>query len=508
MVRAKDIDKSVWIIFSIFTIFLFVVNVLFPTQSDSLGVPYGGIKAAINSYMNWNGRFGELMAVAVLNYISSSVFFAFLNSMVSILFTLSFFILIFGRLPQTRDDSVLIAIFIFCILAFSMFGSIFIWASGSLNYLWAYCGIVLVGLPYRIFWNQYIQINSPSFFVNIQSFETNMFLLSIFFIASFCAGMSNELGGIIAILFHFIFLFYGIFILKIKFPYWYYIGILLFILGYLALYFSPGQAIRIKVLIDKNSFTTISSFLNMSLYEKLFIIDKMYGLLTRTIIVIISNLSVLLFFIERYRKKDLISCLFPLFLLCSIYVIKYIHYFDGYNNIIMSLLVIVMYAYIFIIYKKEVNLQFQKIYFNFLCMFLFFYVIATSTFQVHLYFPNRSMLFVVLFGIFGFYCIYQIISILFLQHIIKIQYAIFTACLLYMFFVLSAYVDMRLKWNNMLSYIEQQKSVGVEHIVVDGKYFHSFYKRYGDWVNPGDNAETWPNTIYAKYFGVKTFIVK
>ena len=51
---------------------------------------------------------------------------------------------------------------------------------------------------------------------------------------------------------------------------------------------------------------------------------------------------------------------------------------------------------------------------------------------------------------------------------------------------------MRIKWNNMTNYIAEQKAQGIEDIIVSPTYFHSFYKRYGDWNNPSVNSKIPP----------------
>ncbi len=257
MLALKNINKSVWIVIVGFTLFLIILNALFPIQSDSLGVGYGGLKAAIHEYMTWNGRFFELVGTAYIHYLAPTLFFSFLNSFVGITFVIAFFVLLFGRLPRQYSDSVILTIFICCLLSSSMFGSVFIWASGSFSYLWAYCAIVLVSLPHRLFWNQPNKDNS---YIANKPLIFKIPLLLVFIVASFCAGMSNEVGAVLAILIHFIVAIYAIFWAKVKLPFWYILGILAFICGFLALYFSPGQATRTGVLIESGSFMTIKDF--------------------------------------------------------------------------------------------------------------------------------------------------------------------------------------------------------------------------------------------------------
>lgn len=69
-------------------------------------------------------------------------------------------------------------------------------------------------------------------------------------------------------------------------------------------------------------------------------------------------------------------------------------------------------------------------------------------------------------------------------------------------------IDGRLKWERMLDSIQEQKMQGKEEIVVSAKTFQSFYRKYGDWGNPGEDPSVWPNTTYAHYYGVKSFVAK
>ena len=147
--------KSVWLIFICFSIFLFTINYLFPTQSDDLGASVGGLDGAISMYMNWNGRFGELLRTAFIGALAPTLFFKITNTIVGIVFLLAWFAIIYARLPRSFNDSVFLALSILCLLLFSAFGSIFVWAAGCLNYLWAYTLVLLVCLPYRFFWHSY-----------------------------------------------------------------------------------------------------------------------------------------------------------------------------------------------------------------------------------------------------------------------------------------------------------------------------------------------------------------
>ena len=51
----------------------------------------------------------------------------------------------------------------------------------------------------------------------------------------------------------------------------------------------------------------------------------------------------------------------------------------------------------------------------------------------------------------------------------------------------------------------EQKQRGIKHIVVDKDTFESKYWNYGDWGNPDEHVTEWPDTAYAKAYGVETF---
>ncbi len=127
--------KSVILYFCVFSGFLLALNALFPTQSDDLGVAAEGLKGAWRSYMNWNGRIFEMLRVAYIGAIAPSAYFVILNTFVAVAFIFGFFIFIFARLPQSFDDVVILSVLLLIVMYCSAFGSIFLWAAGSLNYL-------------------------------------------------------------------------------------------------------------------------------------------------------------------------------------------------------------------------------------------------------------------------------------------------------------------------------------------------------------------------------------
>ncbi|WP_395002846.1 DUF6056 family protein [uncultured Helicobacter sp.] len=85
-------------------------------------------------------------------------------------------------------DCATLALMLFMLMAFRAFGAIFFWAAGSLNYLWAYCFILLYLLPYRIFWS------SPSSSTRFSLLKAlGMLILGL------VAGWGSELGIVLVV---------------------------------------------------------------------------------------------------------------------------------------------------------------------------------------------------------------------------------------------------------------------------------------------------------------------
>ena len=81
-------------------VFLYFLNAIFPTQSDDMGAGFGGLTAAINSYNNWNGRFGELLRVSFGSYLATTPFYAPINALVGTAVIFLIFLITFARKPE------------------------------------------------------------------------------------------------------------------------------------------------------------------------------------------------------------------------------------------------------------------------------------------------------------------------------------------------------------------------------------------------------------------------
>ncbi|WP_334088356.1 DUF6056 family protein, partial [Helicobacter typhlonius] len=296
-------------IFSVFIGgFFLVLNALFPTQSDDLGAVSEGLSGAWHSYMNWNGRIFEMLRTACVGALAPSVYFVILNTLMGVGFVFLFFVFIFGRLPRDFNDVVILSLLMFVLMFQSAFGSIFLWAAGSLNYLWAYCALLCSFIPYRLFWGDIFEQDSKGICKSNVVKELGKALL--FMILCFIAGMSSEMIGVVAIIVHIGFFIYALY-KRVHLPVWYYAGLVAFTLGWFVLYLSPGHAKRVAVwweLFGKDSFYTLRDIIAMSFGEKMRHLSITYAKFVGylPVIIIVS----ILFVCYKERAKKFISLIF------------------------------------------------------------------------------------------------------------------------------------------------------------------------------------------------------
>lgn len=123
-----------------------------PPQSDDIEHIFSevGFEGARNRYLSWNGRFGELLFVGFVAKINPYIFDV-INASVGAIFVLVFFALIFWKIPRGAKDASIIALILFLLMKFCAFGANFAFGSGSLNYMWGICLVMVFLLPYRFY---------------------------------------------------------------------------------------------------------------------------------------------------------------------------------------------------------------------------------------------------------------------------------------------------------------------------------------------------------------------
>lgn len=492
--KQKQTDYFVFGTLLCIFLFLFGANMLFPPQSDDFDAYYqalGGIDSAIKSYLNWDSRFGDFIYVGFLAKYNASVYFDVLVSVLESAFFLAFFVLIFGRLPKSRFDALILLLTLFFTLFFTAFGSDFLWGSGVFNNLLGVLMIMLCLIPYRMFWSSYFE-------GKLQKKNFSFIYVILFFLLNFFAGWCTEIGGIVTLIAQICFLFFALFIAKIKLPSWYYVGIVGFLIGYCVLYFAPGPRIRA---LQFPEFLTIGEILKLSFLDKM---NRFYlsinAYYSNTFAV--SFLSVLLYVFVKNLKlrgnKIILPVSFILF--CVIFMIlgKHLPHTFFFFICFFGILVSCYFSY------KNKSEDFKFLFIVFL-LYCFWILGGLAIIQIP-NIPNRSKLFsyMLLFVImiFSFIKIYDLLDIrqkkylAFLVIFVSVSYSIFVEV---------EYLKHRIRWENMISYIEQEKLKGNKHIIVDRRVFEGRYKHFGDYANPGIEANQWPNTVYAHRFGVDSF---
>ena len=508
-------QKSVYWFFGILLLYLLVLNALLPTQSDDLGAGVTGFSGMLSSYNNWNGRFFELLRHGFVAAIAPSVYFVVMNAVIGVLFFLSFFVFVFGRLPRTLNDVIFLCIVFLFILHYGAFGSIFLWAAGSLNYLWAYVALLLGFLPYRLYWGRYFQGKRGKDLYESQGVLLEILKALGMFALCFVGGMSSEAVGIVALLIHIGFLGFGV--IKsvkedVKLPLWYFAGVIALGVGWFMLYLSPGHAKRAELFKTWGGFYSLSDIWAMNLEEKLRLVNDRYtGFITASLLFFIIPSLLFVLNCSYFKSKKLWSIGVLLCVIAISVVVKNHKRFlpdfkENYGGLLyFSMLFVLLLAAVWF-YRREHNESMKRLFIKILLLFVLFCVFVGTTIQVGI--PDRTSLMFVLITAMMIVFVYQHWSVMNGEKIKKYNKWIVVLVCGYGLFVLSAYIDGRLKWERMLDSIQEQKLQGKEEIVVSAKTFTSFYRKYGDWGNPGEDPSVWPNTTYAHYYGVKSFVAK
>ena len=136
---------------SLLFVWFLVLNILTPPQGDDWNYILSNRDSMLNSidvFLNWNSRLGEFIFSSFLSQLPDFVF-DLLNSIVACSFVLLFFYVAFLRFPSNLFDFSIVALFLLLLLLLMSFEEVFLWGSGSLNYLWGFSLSLLFLIPYR-----------------------------------------------------------------------------------------------------------------------------------------------------------------------------------------------------------------------------------------------------------------------------------------------------------------------------------------------------------------------
>ncbi|MDE6886513.1 MAG: hypothetical protein K2P17_05705 [Helicobacteraceae bacterium] len=531
------VRKNQFIFFLAFIFLLFLVlNILAPSQNDDWmwertledGIISSNI--AFKSFMNWNARIGELIYISLI--INLNPYIAdLLNSIMDTIFTLLVFIALFARIPQDKFDFIFLLFIVLNLMVFMNFEEVFLWMPGSINYLWALSFVLIALLPYRFYYQYFLDSkaqkldyqNSNLTFIKSNKFgfyptpqvkfkkllDFKIFIL-FFCVINMIAGMGNETFSVVVIALHILLLIYFVFYKKFKIRLWYYLGIISFVVGFLILYFSPGQSIRAGIEESQNlrEFIPMSKFFAMSLSDKFGRLFESLEISSyRTPPIFLLFLFTLMYY-ELFIKTKVIKnrilnfSLYGIALVCwTIFVLE--------SSTLAFIIIFGLSIYTYMKTKDDFNLVISFI-------LVLWFIASISTFQVS-NLPSRA---------------YSIHNILLISIVLIVFYSklksqttmivMFCASMIYFSYVVYSYYDFRIKFNDFVSFINEAKAKNNEvetyfnsqlkreyqgsniDIIYPKEKFSFRYGGFSTWWNLSNDKDYNLNQAYAYYFKVKS----
>lgn len=468
----------------------FIFNITLPFVSDDIAMQNSTLEFGIGNfsffnlpYFNHNGRFGENLyfLLAQIGPFNLDI----LNSIAGVIYIFLFYFLVFLRLPSNRKDFFIFLFIIFFIICFCPVSN-FVWLSASFNYIWAVILIMLYILPFRIIINKILD-STKSENTQAQNKSSNIFFIIIFSPIAFFAGIASELN-IILIALCLLFIIYAL-IKKYKIPLWLKLGIILFIAGYVCLYFSPGVAIR-------SNYMQVRSIIDIFNSGELFkyILNSLIGLNGKGYRFFIGLLVLItiLYFKPELKKIQLLAALilsFICILMTDIYTL--------FGHILGLVIFIALIVHAFI--KKCNRAKVTTL----LTLFLIFLSVGVITLQLGSI-PSRALLmpYLLLIAILS-----VLISIIYLNLKYKKGFIIIMSLslLIHFTYIEATYYLFNSNWNKVEIEIKENKNNGLDYVKIKKDIF--IYGNYiGGWGNV-EEGDDWANIAYRKYYGLNKIIL-
>lgn len=266
----------------------YIYNTLTPLMSDDLLFDKSLYHSVADifiqeyqQYMTWNGRSVLQVILRIFSLLPKSIFNVF-NSICYVLTMLLIYWNIRGR--KSYDSFLYILINIFTWFFAVDFSQTMLWLGGACNYLWGI--MIILG-----FITVYRNLLKKKEIKNKKLIIAGMFFLGIF------AGWGNEntSGGAILI----VLLFTAVFYLEHrKLENWMFSGIGGMIVGFLFLFFAPGNKIRGDIMKAGETYSGIAAFISRGL--KIFKAVDKYLLIYIAIIVLLGTY----FYYKGYKLRE------------------------------------------------------------------------------------------------------------------------------------------------------------------------------------------------------------
>lgn len=459
-------------------VFLLLCNLLMPYVADDYILRPTGWSGVLDFYQHNGGRFGSLLTSLFVHQMSS-LGFDFLNAVLGCVFFLLIFVLVEGRRPNSLSDYSTLSLLLTLILLTTMFGSVFIWKSGAVDYLWGAILIVLHWIPYRFFYKKG---------------EYNLSILqgAAFVLLSIFSGWSSEQVGIVSIVLHIGLISYLIFT-KRHIPLWYWAGVIAFIIGYGLLYCSPGIANRAS---GCDVYMSIPQLVTMPLMALLKRILLTLGFATSKSALDILILSLVLMLVSRKNKIVLTVCIGGglSVVLAALHLSPMVIQITYFYFRITALLLLLGVSIYCILKKHHIVLS---------LMYIVYFIALLSMIQMAGHVSERTK------------CAQSILLLIMSLMILRSTFkniwssALFpTLAIVSVICVTFFFVDLRQKQDQFIREIQEGKQRNDNPIRISSYLFSSPYKNIGtsDWASPSDDPDWWFNKIYSDYFGVEAIV--
>lgn len=218
-------------------------------------------------YFNWGGR---VLAhfFAYLFLMLPKWIFNIVNSIVYI--SIVYLIYLIGRRDKKDNYNYLIFIHMLLFLLLPVYGQIFLWLDGSCNYAFTLC--IQLFFLYKI--------------TNIKSIKKTSYFIYLIF--GILAGMCNENSSLSIIVFLILYIISDFKNIKLKI-----VSLIGLIMGYLFLFFAPGNFVRMK--------TASSTSMFYNFFPKLLFLIKIFSL----IILMYTIIQIIIY--VKYKKEFKLS---------------------------------------------------------------------------------------------------------------------------------------------------------------------------------------------------------
>lgn len=434
--------------------FIFVLNVLYPLAGDDFLYlkESVGLESIISFYSNWNARLYDLLYQGFIVRVNPYAFDVF-NAIAGVVFIVGFYALLFWDFKRRliADDAFYLALMLFLLCVGCNFDGIFLWGCGSVNYLWSGVGVVLIALHIKAFLLK-VPIKYPKVAIAF------LLILSLF------TAMSHELWALFMIIAYFVL--YVAFHKTHKFPLYYKISFVLCVLGLLYIMMAPGTSARIAFEIEKYDYLSISQLLALSFSDK---VSRVYVVLSNFASKTPHILLWLVFigaFFSIYKTGSIVKkitlftpsfalfCVIlwqiPLLGICILLAMNILcYYYDRKKLIFLVLFTLwILMGFTQLQFGKNFNVRARSV------DLILLIAIAMLWLKTYTFSRNFKAILSFLMVAFFAYTIYQ-------------------------------YADMRLKWNALVAFVEEQKAIyGSEaEIVYSADKFKIDYFMIGSFFN-------------------------